>query len=87
MYEYRSVMSAQAELQKLKLQGTRPADSITAHLRGLRRLLSTREVAVMLGRHQETVLLWIATKNLPARKHGRTWRIDPVLLAAWLEAQ
>lgn len=87
MYEHRSAMAAQAQIQKLRMQGARPADSISAYLRGLRRLLSTREVAAILGRHQETVLFWIANKNLPAIKHGRTWRIDPVRLAAWIEAQ
>ena len=87
MYEYRSVTAAQAQIQRLRMQGARPADSISAYLRGLRRLLSTREVAAILGRHQETILFWIGTKNLPATKQGRTWRIDPVRLAAWIEAQ
>lgn len=55
MYEFHSVMAAQAQIQKLRMQGAHPADSICAYLHGRHRLLSTREVAVNLGRHQETV--------------------------------
>ena len=47
-------------------------------------MLTVKEEARIMGQHPETVYLQIAA-GLPATKFGRTWRIDPILLADWLE--
>lgn len=86
MYEYQPCRIPQSDLQRLGMQAARPPDSIIMFLRGLRRMLTVKEAARILGRHRETVYEWIAA-GLPATKQGRTWRIDPIRLAAWLESK
>jgi excisionase family DNA binding protein len=50
------------------------------------RLLTTREVADRLGVSTETVLRWIASRGLPARRlTSRAIRYDEAELEAWLE--
>jgi excisionase family DNA binding protein len=63
-----------------------PPESIISHLKTLRAYLTVEQTAKILGRHRETVYVWIAS-GLPAWKQKRTWRIDPIRLAAWLEKQ
>jgi excisionase family DNA binding protein len=49
-------------------------------------LLTTREVAEHLGVSPETVLRWIETRGLPARRlTSRAIRYDECELDAWLE--
>lgn len=49
------------------------------------RLLTTREVAERLGVTPETVLRWIDTRGLPARRlTSRAIRFDETDLDAWL---
>lgn len=51
-------------------------------------LLTTREVAERLGISSETVLRWIETRGLPARRlTSRAIRYDEAELDAWLEAR
>ena len=78
--------SAKTELKQLKLQGPRPPESVIAYLRSLRRTVTVKEAAKIIARHPETFYRLIAT-GLPAAKSGRTWRIDPIRLADWLEEQ
>ena len=85
MYQY--IRPAQTNAERLNLQTPRPPESIIVFLRNLRRLLTVGDVAKILSRHPETVYGWIAAGGLPASKQGRTWRIDPIRLAAWLEAK
>lgn len=63
-----------------------PPQSIPSYLRSLRRMLTPCETAKILGRHRETIYLLIAA-GMPAKKQGGSWRIDPILLADWIEAQ
>jgi excisionase family DNA binding protein len=86
MYEYRSAYAAQVDVQRLRAPVARPPESIIAYLRGLRRMLTPKETAKILARHPETIYRMIAA-GLPAAKHGRSWRIDPICLATWLEKQ
>jgi excisionase family DNA binding protein len=52
------------------------------------RLLTTRDVADLLGVSPETVLRWIDTRGLSARRlTSRAIRYDPAELAAWLEGR
>jgi excisionase family DNA binding protein len=49
-------------------------------------MLTTREVADQLGVSAETVLRWIASRGLPARRlTSRAIRYDEDELEAWLE--
>jgi excisionase family DNA binding protein len=50
------------------------------------RLLTTRELAERLGISPETVLRWIQTRGLPARRlTSRAIRYDEAELDAWLD--
>jgi excisionase family DNA binding protein len=52
------------------------------------RLLTTREVAELLGVMPETVLRWIDTRGLPAiRLTSRALRYDEAELEAWLASR
>jgi excisionase family DNA binding protein len=84
MYDYQAVVAANAKLRKLKPQGAGPPDSIPAYLRSLHVYLTPKAVAKILGHHRETIYGWISA-GLPARKQGRSWRIDSLRLAIWLE--
>jgi excisionase family DNA binding protein len=77
---------ALADLQRQRPQATRIPVSIPAYLRGLRELLTVKMAAKILARHPETIYRLIDHEGLPAEKHGRRWKIDPILLANWLEA-
>lgn len=86
-------MNAFADVLAMARKGTpspaksaNPPDSIITYLRNLRELLTVRRAAKILGRHPETLYIWISA-GLPAHKAGRTWRIDPIRLAAWLETK
>jgi excisionase family DNA binding protein len=87
MHNYTPGLLVQPAIQKAKLQTPLQPESIIGYLRGLRRMLTVKEAAKVLVRHRETVYLLIEKNGLPASKHGRSWRIDPILLAEWLEKQ
>ena len=38
------------------------------------RWCSTKEICAYLGISRDTLLVWIATKNIPAHKVGRNWK-------------
>ena len=38
------------------------------------RWYSTKEICTYLGISRDTMLVWIATKNMPAHKVGRNWK-------------
>lgn len=63
-----------------------PPESILDYLRRLRKMLTPKEVGVILRHHEESIYVMISG-GLPATKsHGR-WKIDPILLANWLTTQ
>jgi excisionase family DNA binding protein len=47
-------------------------------------LLSTAEVARMLGVSTRTVRLWAECSELPAFKAGRQWRFQAEAITSWL---
>lgn len=79
--------SVPPKVQRPKVQAFDQPASISSYLRSLRRELTVKETARILARHPETVRIMIATAGLPAVKRGRTWRIDPIRLADWLDAK
>lgn len=78
---------AQPKVQQHKVKDSGQPESIVAYLRGLRRELSIKDTARILARHPETVRMMILTAGLPAVKRGKSWRIDPIRLADWLDAK
>jgi len=78
---------AYPNVQRLKVKEFGQPESISAYLRGLRRELTVKETSKILARHPETVRIMIATAGLPAVKRGKSWRIDPIRLADWLDAK
>jgi excisionase family DNA binding protein len=69
------------------MQGTAPKshDDLVGFLRRLRRLLAPKEVAVLLGKHRESIYDLIHEKRLPAILDGNRWKIDPAALADWID--
>jgi excisionase family DNA binding protein len=59
-------------------------EDLILHLRRARRLLTTRQVAVLLGKHQETIYRMIAS-GFPAVRDGCRWKFDSSKVADWLE--
>lgn len=51
------------------------------------RFLTVAEVAQFLAVHEKTVYSYVAERGLPATRIGRTVRVRPSELAAWLAAQ
>ncbi len=87
MYLNNHVALPTLQVQQLRASPPKSIESLTAYLRSMRRLLSSREVATILGHHQETVYRLISESGLPAQKHRGRWRHDPIKLADWIEAQ
>lgn len=83
MYAY----VALPKVQHLKVKDPGQPESIVAYLRSLRRELTIKDTARILARHPETVRMMIVTSGLPAVKRGKSWRIDPIRLADWLEGK
>ena len=52
---------------------------------GMRKLLSTKEVADILGLHEQVIRRYIRKGILPAIKLEREYRIDEKDLNDWLE--
>lgn len=58
--------------------------TVVERLRGNARLLAPKEVAQILGVHQETVYLLIRNDGLPSIRVGRARRVDSASLAEWI---
>ena len=46
--------------------------------------LSIKEIAAHLGVSRDTVLNWIAKKNLPAHKVGKLWKFQITEVDNWI---
>ena len=49
------------------------------------RWYSTKEICAYLGVSRDTLLTWIAEKELPAHKVGRNWKFKPSEVDEWVE--
>ena len=50
------------------------------------RWYSTKEICAQLGVSRDTLLTWIAEKELPAHKVGRNWKFKPSEVDEWVKA-
>lgn len=48
--------------------------------------LSIKEIAAHLGVSRDTVLNWIAKKNLPAHKVGKLWKFQVSEVDNWIRS-
>ncbi|MBO7180247.1 MAG: helix-turn-helix domain-containing protein, partial [Bacteroidales bacterium] len=47
---------------------------------------SLKEIMKHLGVSRDTVLVWIAKRNMPASKFGRLWKCKVSEVDAWVKA-
>jgi excisionase family DNA binding protein len=66
---------------------TYQSDSIVCRLRRMRKALSVPELAEMLNMGRNTVYSQIKSGRIPSYRIGQTVRLDPAVIADWLEAQ
>lgn len=50
------------------------------------RWYSTKDICAYLGISCDTLLVWIATKNMPAHKVGRLWKFKVSEVDAWVKS-
>ena len=50
------------------------------------RWFSTKEICAYLGISRDTLLVWIATKNIPAHKVGRNWKFKVSEVDSWIRS-
>ena len=50
------------------------------------RWFSTKEICAYLGISRDTLLVWIATKNMPAHKVGRNWKFKVSEVDNWIRS-
>ena len=50
------------------------------------RWCSTKEICAYLGISRDTLLVWIATKNMPAHKVGRLWKFKVSEVDTWVKS-
>lgn len=50
------------------------------------RWYSTKEICAYLGVSRDTLITWIAEKELPAHKVGRNWKFKPSEVDEWVKA-
>lgn len=62
-----------------------PGQMTTGNDQPIRKLLTVREVALALHCHPETIYRQIKADDLPAKRHGKRWKFDPLEVTAWLE--
>ncbi len=48
------------------------------------RRYSTKEICAYLGISRDTLLVWIANKNMPAHKVGRNWKFKTSEIDEWV---
>lgn len=51
----------------------------------IERWYSMKEITAYLGVSRDTVLNWIAKRNLPATKIGRLWKFKITEIDAWMK--
>jgi excisionase family DNA binding protein len=66
---------------------TRNPDSIVGRLRSMRSALTAPELAELLHLGRNTVYAQIKSGRIPSYRIGQTVRLDPAVIADWLEAQ
>lgn len=52
----------------------------------LERWYSMREISEYLGVSRDTVLNWIADKNMPSQKVGRLWKFKVSEVDEWIKS-
>ena len=52
----------------------------------IERWYSTKEICAYLGISRDTLLVWIANKNMPAHKVGRGWKYKPSEVDEWIKS-
>jgi len=62
------------------------SEDLIAYLRRIRRLLTTKELSIALGKHPETIYRMVAA-GFPAVRDGWRWKFDSVRVADWLETR
>ena len=50
------------------------------------RWYSTKEICAYLGISRDTLLVWIATKHMPAHKVGRNWKFKVREVDEWIKS-
>ena len=50
------------------------------------RWYSTKEICAYLGISRDTLLVWIASKNMPAHKVGRNWKFKVSEVDEWIKS-
>ena len=50
------------------------------------RWYSTKEICAYLGISRDTLLVWIANKNMPAHKVGRNWKFKVSEVDEWIKS-
>lgn len=50
------------------------------------RWYSTKEICSYLGISRDTLLTWIAEKNMPAHRVGRNWKFKPSEIDDWIKS-
>lgn len=60
---------------------------LPSHLRKIKRWLVTKEVAVIMHWHTESVYRRIRNDGFPAHRDKHRWKFDPSKVADWIEQQ
>ena len=50
------------------------------------RWYSSKDICAYLGISRDTLLVWIATKNMPAHKVGRLWKFKVSEVDTWMKS-
>lgn len=59
-------------------------EDLISYLRRIRRLLTTKELSIALGKHPETIYRMVAA-GFPSVRDGWRWKFDSTRVADWLE--
>jgi excisionase family DNA binding protein len=66
---------------------TSAPDTIVERLRAMKKAISVTELAVILGLSRNTVYIYVRKGHIPSYRLRGTVRLDPVVIARWLEQQ
>ena len=79
--------------QKEKAAGVRPCDTAKQNIEvnsvsesSIEKWSTLKEVQEYLGVGRETILQWIAKRNMPAYKVGRLWKFKLSEVDAWIRS-